>query len=204
MKLLEFLNKEFFLFKRNKKQIGIVIALPLLFAMIYTLMFSFSFVNISLTICSIDKGEYADMFVNSLPVSFKINYFKSNDSENCFGLIKDDLVKGYILGLRIPADFSSKLLNYSAPAIDLFIDNSKPNLGFFAQSMLTSSINDFNYGVISSAQKTLKDSTNNIKRDLEGTVNVLEIIGQPFRQQLRLILNCFTQILILISKALLC
>ncbi|MDD4353088.1 MAG: ABC transporter permease [Candidatus Nanoarchaeia archaeon] len=176
MKLLEFLKKEFILFKRNKKQMGIVIALPLIFALIYTLMFSFSSVNISLSICSLDEGEYADMFVNSLTGNFKVNYFKSNDSDNCFNLIKDDIVKGYILGLRMPKDFSSRLLNYTSPTIDLFIDNSKPNLGFFAQSLLTSSINDFNYGVISSAQETLKDNTEDIKRDLEGTVNMLEII----------------------------
>ncbi|MFA5333451.1 MAG: ABC transporter permease [Candidatus Nanoarchaeia archaeon] len=176
MKLIEFLKKEFFLFKRNKKQIGIVIALPLVFAMIYTLMFSFSSVNISLSICSLDTGEYADRFVNSLSGNFKVNYFKSNDSDECFIGIKDDIVKGYILGLRIPKDFSSKLINYSTPTIDLFIDNSKPNLGFFAQSMIVNSINDFNYGVISSAQQALRSSTDDIKRDLEGTVNVLEII----------------------------
>jgi len=176
MKLIEFLKKEFFLFKRNKKQIGIVIALPLVFAMIYTLMFSVSSLNISLSICSLDDGEYADRFVNSLSGNFKVNYFKSNDSDECFIGIKDDIVKGYILGLRIPKDFSSKLINYSTPTIDLFIDNSKPNLGFFAQSMLVNNINDFNYGVISSAQQALRDSTNDIKRDLEGTVNVLEII----------------------------
>lgn len=176
MKLLEFLKKEFLIFKRNRKQIGIVIALPLVFALIYTLMFSFSSVNISLSICSLDSGEYADMFVNSLSDNFKINYFKSNDSEECFNGIKDDIVKGYILGLRLPKEFSNKLLNYSTPMIDLFIDNSKPNLGFFAQSMLVNSINDFNYGVISSAQQALRTSTSDIKRDLEGTVNILEII----------------------------
>jgi ABC-2 type transport system permease protein len=179
MKLLDFLKKEFLLFTRNKKQIGVVIALPLLFALIYTLMFSSSFANISLSICSLDTGEYADSFIDSLSSgsgNFRINYFKSNDSQDCFDKIKEDIIGGYILGLRIPADFSSKLLNYSMPTIDLFIDNSKPNLGFFAQSMITSSINDFNYGVISSAQKALRDSTEDIKRDLEGTVNVLEII----------------------------
>jgi ABC-2 type transport system permease protein len=176
MKILEFLKKEFLTFKRNKKQIGIVIALPLVFALIYTLMFSFSSVNISLSICNLDQGEYGDMFVNSLSNNFKINYFKFNNSQECFNGIKNDIVKGYILGLRIPFDFSSNLINYSSPTIDLFIDNSKPNIGFFAQSMLVNNINDFNYGVISSAQQALQDSTSDIKRDLEGTINVLEII----------------------------
>ena len=176
MKLFDFIKKEFLIFKRNRKQIGIVIALPLFFALIYTLMFSFSSVNVSLSICSLDSGEYDNVLINSLSSTFKVNHFESNTSEACFSGIKEDILKGYILGLRIPRDFSSKLLNYSTPTIDLYFDNSKPNLGFFAQSMLINKISDFNYGVISAAQKSLKDSTDDIKRDLEGTSSVLEII----------------------------
>ena len=90
MKLLELLKKEFLLFKRNKKEIAIVIALPLLFALIYNLMFSFSSLDISLSICSLDNGQYVDSFVNSLSSNFRSKFFAANTSDECFNMIKDD------------------------------------------------------------------------------------------------------------------
>jgi hypothetical protein len=176
MKIIDFLKKEFLTFRRNKKQAGVVIALPLAFAIIYTLMFSFSSVKISLSVCSLDGGGYANSFVESLRSEFSIDYYSAANFSECFENIKEDIISGSILGMIIPQDFSDKLINHSSPAINLFIDNSKPNIGFFAQSLLASSMSEFNTEVVAVAQDSLRQSTLGIKNDLEATINVLEII----------------------------
>jgi hypothetical protein len=152
MKIIDFLKKEFLTFRRNKKQAGVVIALPLAFAIIYTLMFSFSSVKISLSVCSLDGGGYANSFVESLRSEFSIDYYSAANSSECFENIKEDIISGSILGMIIPKDFSDKLMNHSSPAINLFIDNSKPNIGFFAQSLLASSLSEFNTEVVAVAR----------------------------------------------------
>jgi ABC-2 type transport system permease protein len=176
MKIFDFLKKEFLTFKRNKKQAGVVIALPLAFAIIYTLMFSFSSMKISLSVCNLDKGDYSGGFAESLSDGFSIDYYSAANSSECFAMIKEDIISGSILGMVIPSDFSQKLINHSSPAISLFIDNSKPNIGFFAQSLLASSLSDFNTEVVAAAQDSLRQSTSGIKNDLEATINVLEIM----------------------------
>ena len=114
MKIIDFLKKEFLTFKRNKKQAGVVIALPLAFAVIYTLMFSFSSVKISLSVCKLDDGEYANGFAQSLKDSFSIDYYSAANESECFSMVKEDILSGSIVGMIIPKDFSSKLMNHSS------------------------------------------------------------------------------------------
>ena len=144
MRIIELLKKEYKLFIRNRKQVWTVVLLPLFFSLIYVLMFSFSNIDLTVSVCNLDKGEYSSSLVSTLSAAFETSVYAEDNASACFAVIKDDILSGKMLGIIIRSDFSENIANYEQPVLNLYFDNSKPNLGFFAQSYLMNQISSFN------------------------------------------------------------
>lgn len=177
MKLIELFKKEYLLFKRNKKQLITVILLPFFFSILYLFMFSSSNINLDITVCNLDSGIYSNGLINALGSSFKTNIFSGNNVSECVNTIRSDVLKGTKMGIIIQDSFSEDILNYNQPTLHLYFDNSKPNLGFFAQSYLMSHITGFNSDILREAEQNIKDTTNDIESDLRSTIELLEIMN---------------------------
>ncbi|MBN1923277.1 MAG: ABC transporter permease [Nanoarchaeota archaeon] len=176
MKIIELLKKEYILFKRNKKQVWTIVLLPLLFSLVYMFMFSFTDIDLSVTVCNLDRGDYSGLLLNGLTSSFSAIVVENQSLDACSAEIRDDISKGVMLGIIIPETFSQNIQNYEQPSLQLYYDNSKPNLGFFARSYLMNHISSFNTRVLRETEEVLKDTTNKIESDLKGTLNLMEIL----------------------------
>ncbi|PIU88168.1 hypothetical protein COS64_04525 [archaeon CG06_land_8_20_14_3_00_37_11] len=176
MRIIELLKKEYKLFIRNRKQVWTVVLLPLFFSLIYVLMFSFSNIDLTVSVCNLDKGEYSSSLVSTLSAAFETSVYAEDNASACFAVIKDDILSGKMLGIIIRSDFSENIANYEQPVLNLYFDNSKPNLGFFAQSYLMNQISSFNNEILRQTESEIKDTTYSIETDLEKTIQLLNLM----------------------------
>lgn len=177
MRIIELLRKEYFLFKRSRKQVGTVLIMPFLFAIIYLFMFSNSDINLDITVCNLDQGEYSQTLINSLSSSFQTRMEEGDNITHCTNLIEEDIRSGRMLGIVIKNNFSTKINEYESPTLQLYYDNSKPNLGFFAQSYLMNHVTGFNNEVLRNSEEMIKSTTNNVENDLQSTLNLLAVMN---------------------------
>jgi hypothetical protein len=185
MKILELFKKEYTLFKRNKKQVWTIILLPLLFALIYTFMYSANSINLTITVCNLDSGSYSDLLITGLSNNFDTSIVSEQNISECVNIIESDLMQGRMLGIIVQESFSDDITNYNQPTLHLYYDNSKPNLGFFAQSYLMNQIGSFNEEVLREAEELIYDNTLSIENDLSSSLDLLNFMNYSIPEVLQ-------------------
>lgn len=185
MKIIELFKKEWILFKKNKKQIAIVILLPLVFSIIYSFMFSLSNIDLSITICDLDKNEYSSELVKSMQSSYKkVELVHGTDINECKELIKESIRSGSTIGILVEEKFTEKIQNYQSPSLVIYYDNSKPSLGYFSRVYINNDVNKLSKIILRDTETTIKDETMEIETGLSNIIQIMTIMNSSLPSSL--------------------
>lgn len=125
-RLITIIHKEFLHIKRDKASLGIVIAMPLIFILVFGYAVNTDVDNIEIAVLNLDKTlesrEYIDKFSASNYFKVKVYVDSINDIES---LINKGKVKAAII---IPAGFERKLNRNESPQVQMIIDGSDPTI----------------------------------------------------------------------------
>jgi len=125
-RLITIIRKEFLHIKRDKTSLGIVVAMPLIFILVFGYAVNTDVDNIEIAVLNLDKTlesrEYIDKFLASNYFKVKVYVDSINDIES---LINKGKVKAAII---IPAGFERKLNRNESPQVQMIIDGSDPTI----------------------------------------------------------------------------
>ncbi len=125
-RLIAIIKKEFIHIIRDKASLGIAVAMPIIFILVFGYAVNTDVENIEIAVFDMDKTqesrEYIDKFTNS-------DYFYSkifiNNIDEMEGLIDSGEVKGSLI---IPGGFSKALNRKESPNTQLIIDGTDPTI----------------------------------------------------------------------------
>ena len=148
-------------------------------------MYSVNNTGFKVAICNLDNGAYSQMLASSIESDVVTTFFQETDEANCITRLKDEIMRGALIGVLIPKSFSDNIINFTQPSVNIFFDNSKPNLGFFSQTYVNSKINGLDTQVLRDAEEDIKSVTGRLENDLENTINILQVINYSIPDAIR-------------------
>jgi ABC-2 type transport system permease protein len=148
-------------------------------------MYSANSINLTITVCNLDSGSYSDLLITGLSNNFDTSIVSEQNISECVNIIESDLMQGRMLGIIVQESFSDDITNYNQPTLHLYYDNSKPNLGFFAQSYLMNQIGSFNEEVLREAEELIYDNTLSIENDLSSSLDLLNFMNYSIPEVLQ-------------------
>lgn len=125
-RLITIVKKEFIHIKRDKASLGMAIAMPLIFILVFGYAVNTDVENIKIAIYDMDKTqesrEYISKFVNS-------DYFNESEYIDSVNELEGLIDKGSVKGaLVVQSGFAKKLKRNDSPNTQLIIDGTDPTI----------------------------------------------------------------------------
>src|SRR3989344_7243688 len=160
---VEMIKKEFLILYRRKKNLALLILLPVILGGLMALLPSMtSFQDVSVGLCDLDKSVLSNRFVSEVKSSFKTTEFSESKS-----FCEEELNRGvrqsaYTIGLIIQEGFSQSLEKLEKAGITVFYDNSDFRFETYLDWFIYRGLNSFKAGIIGEGEKKLKEEVGEI------------------------------------------
>jgi ABC-2 type transport system permease protein len=162
MKLIEMVRKEYYLLLRRKKFLIMVIALPIFLAGIFSLTSTLtSLKKINIGLCDLDNTAETAKMVQSLENQFTVQTLNASACPDA--LIEGVKQETFLLGIMIPSGFADKLTNLQQANINIYYDNSKPQLATTLDYLLLLGLSSFRTDTLSSSQAELTEDIGDLR-----------------------------------------
>ncbi len=160
--------KEIKLLLKRKKLPALIIALPILFVMVYSLG-SRSLNNPTIKIGVCDYSNSTDL-INSM--QYQAIVLRGNCTDKIINLVKNNKI---IVGIVIPKDFVENLKSGKKGVIYYYVDESKPITASIIRLLLQQSISGYTAGVVSKYQTQINELGNLMDKNLDNALVALNI-----------------------------